>query len=271
MAKDPAFLFYPGDWQGGTMYFDHQTKGAYMDLMVLQFNVGKFTEAQAKQVLSICFSVAWPMLQQKFKTDGEFYWNERLRLEIEKRQNFTKSRRDNALGEKKPKAYASASAEHMHKHMEDENRNENKDVIKETKKDKPKKQPKIMVSPDVNLTQEEHEKLVALHTGEFMNRVYAWFANYKIEKGYKTKSDYLTITRWVIDSVKKQANGINTQSKRSDPLKGFNLSIEAARVAYKAVEDGQRISGSVADQIYGPSLFGNGRHATVGSDDGADG
>lgn len=135
MAKDPAFLFYPGDWQGGTMYFDHQTKGAYMDLMVLQFNVGKFTQAQAKQVLSICFSVAWPMLQQKFKTDGEFYWNERLRLEIEKRKNFTNSRRENALGEKKAKAYAAPSAEHMHKHMEDENRNENKDKNVKTKKD----------------------------------------------------------------------------------------------------------------------------------------
>jgi uncharacterized protein YdaU (DUF1376 family) len=121
MAKDPAFLFYPGDWQGGTMYMTHEQKGAYMDLLILQFNVGKFTLAQAKQVLSICFDVAWPMLEQKFSTDGVYYWNQRLSEEILRRQKFTKSRRENAKGgknkEKSLKAYA--------KHMENENENEN--------------------------------------------------------------------------------------------------------------------------------------------------
>jgi uncharacterized protein YdaU (DUF1376 family) len=120
MGKDPAFLFYPGDWQGGTMYMTHEQKGAYMDLLILQFNVGKFTKAQAKQVLSICFDVAWPMLEQKFSTDGKFFWNQRLSAEIEKRQKFTESRRNNAKGHKTPKA----SAKHMHKHMENENENE---------------------------------------------------------------------------------------------------------------------------------------------------
>jgi uncharacterized protein YdaU (DUF1376 family) len=125
MAKDPAFLFYPGDWQGGTMYLTHEQKGAYMDLLILQFNVGKFTLAQAKQVLSICFDVAWPMLQLKFSTDGIYYWNQRLSEEILKRQNFTKSRQENAKGKKT----AGKSSKAYAKHMEDENRNEN--VIKD--------------------------------------------------------------------------------------------------------------------------------------------
>jgi len=124
MAKDPAFLFYPGDWQGGTMYLTAEQKGCYMDLLILQFNQGKFSLAQAKQVLSICFDVAWPMLEQKFNTDGKFYWNERLRIEIERRQNFTKSRRNNALGVKKEK-------KHMLKHMENENINENEVVLED--------------------------------------------------------------------------------------------------------------------------------------------
>ena len=124
MAKDPAFLFYPGDWQGGTMYLTHEQKGCYVDLLILQFNQGKFTIAQAKQVLSICFDHAWPMLQQKFSTDGKFFWNERLMKEIEKRRNYTKSRRDNALGNKKTK-------KHMPKHMENENINENEVVIED--------------------------------------------------------------------------------------------------------------------------------------------
>lgn len=115
MAKDPAFLFYPGDWQGGTMYLTHEQKGCYMDLLILQFNAGKFTIAQAKQVLSICFDVAWPMLSLKFKTDGTYYWNERLQGEVEKRKRFTTSRQENAKGLKKKK--------HMLQHMEDENEN----------------------------------------------------------------------------------------------------------------------------------------------------
>jgi uncharacterized protein YdaU (DUF1376 family) len=129
MPKDPAFLFYPGDWQGGTMYMNHEQKGCYMDLLILQFHVGKFTFAQAKQVLSICFDVAWPMLQQKFMTDGNLYWNERLSDEIEKRRNFTKSRRENAKGKKtdqEPKAYD----KHMVQHMENENENRNSIELK---------------------------------------------------------------------------------------------------------------------------------------------
>lgn len=120
MAKDPAFLFYPGDWQGGTMYMNHEQKGCYMDLLILQFHVGKFSIAQAKQVLSICFDLAWPMLQQKFKSDGLLYWNERLSEEVERRKNFTKSRRENAKGTKTKKAYA----KHMLQHMETENETE---------------------------------------------------------------------------------------------------------------------------------------------------
>jgi len=126
MSKDPAFLFYPNDWLGGTMGMTFEQKGAYMELLMMQFNQGQFTEAQAKQVLSICFDVAWATVKQKFLTDGTYYWNRRLREEIEKRKRFTESRRLNGLAEKKPEA----SAKHMPKHMEDENKNENIDGIK---------------------------------------------------------------------------------------------------------------------------------------------
>ena len=125
MGKDPAFLFYPNDWLGGTMGMTFEQKGAYMELLMMQFNQGQFTEAQAKQVLSICFDVAWATIKHKFETDGTCYWNRRLRDEIEKRRKFTESRRLNGLVEKKHEA----SAKHMPKHMEDENRNENIDSI----------------------------------------------------------------------------------------------------------------------------------------------
>ena len=40
MAKDPAFLFYPNDYIGGTMGMTFEEKGAYIELLMLQFNRG---------------------------------------------------------------------------------------------------------------------------------------------------------------------------------------------------------------------------------------
>lgn len=94
-----------------------------MELLILQFAKGKFTQAQAKHMLNGSFDLAWANISEKFKTDGTFYWNERLRVEKEKRQKFTESRRNNGSIEKKEKK----EAKHMLKHMEDEN--ENKDVL----------------------------------------------------------------------------------------------------------------------------------------------
>lgn len=120
MAKDPAFLFYPGDWLGGTIGMSFEQKGCYMELLILQFNAGIFTESQVKEVLSIRFDYAWPTLKRKFKTDGTYYWNERLQQEKDKRLNFIESRRLSGLSPKKIKAYA----KHTHKRTENENRNE---------------------------------------------------------------------------------------------------------------------------------------------------
>lgn len=119
MGKDPAFLFYPGDWLGGTMGMTLEQKGAYLELLIFQFNNGAFTEAQAKQVLSICLPSVWQVLSKKFTFDpaSKTFSNTRLTDEIKKRQKFTESRRNNAKG---VKAYA--------QHMENENRNENKDI-----------------------------------------------------------------------------------------------------------------------------------------------
>lgn len=117
MAKDPAFLFYPGDWQLGTMHLTLLEKGCYIELLVLQFAKGKFTEAQAKHMLNGSFDLAWANIREKFDTDGTFFWNNRLQLEKEKRKKFTDSRKSNGSVKKENK--------HMLKHMEDENKNTN--------------------------------------------------------------------------------------------------------------------------------------------------
>jgi len=137
MSKDPAFLFYPGDWNLGTMHMTLTEKGAYIELLMLQFARDKFTLAHAKHMLNGSFDLVWATIQEKFVTDGKYYWNERLKEEKEKRIKFTESRRNNSLSSKK---YDKDMIEHMQPHMEDENKDENKD---NKRRRKPFKKPTI--------------------------------------------------------------------------------------------------------------------------------
>lgn len=103
MSHDPAFLFYPGDWLGGTMGLTFEEKGAYLELLIFQFNNGKFSKAQAKQVLSICEASVFQNVLQKFDKEGDLYYKQRLSDEIEKRKLFSESRRNNAKSVKSNK------------------------------------------------------------------------------------------------------------------------------------------------------------------------
>lgn len=87
--KDPAFLFYPGDWQGGTMTMTRHMKGCYIDLLVAQFNSGPLSLEEIKTVLGTDFAV-WGSLSKKFKrTDDGLFFNERLATEKAKREKFS--------------------------------------------------------------------------------------------------------------------------------------------------------------------------------------
>jgi hypothetical protein len=126
MAKDPAFLFYPNDWIGGTMGMTFEEKGAYMELLMTQFNRGHMTTHMIGQVVGQIFD----KIQDKFIKDQDGLWyNERLEEEKLKRQNFTKSRRNNVSGknqfikiEEKIEENSGGHLDgHMTSHMEDEN------------------------------------------------------------------------------------------------------------------------------------------------------
>jgi len=125
MAKDPAFLFYPGDWLGGTLGMSFEEKGAYMEVLMLQFNRGHMTEHMIRHVIGH----NWDTLKVKFKQDDKGLWfNERLDVEKEKRKNFVNSRKNNISGEnqhtKKEKNTSHKSTHikgHMTSHMENEN------------------------------------------------------------------------------------------------------------------------------------------------------
>ena len=96
MAKDPAFLFYPNDWVGGTMGMTFEQKGAYFEILMLQFTRGHMTEDMIVHVIG---HMLWGGIKIKFKQDDKGLWfNERLQLEKIKRSTYVTSRTNNKLG-----------------------------------------------------------------------------------------------------------------------------------------------------------------------------
>jgi len=131
--KDPAFLFYPNDWLGGTLGMSFEEKGAYMEILMLQFNRGHMTEHMIGQVIG----QLWVNIKDKFIQDDKgLYFNERLDIEKEKRKKYTQSRRNNVSGvnqhTKRDNKDVGHKGGHMTPHMENENINENESInIKE--------------------------------------------------------------------------------------------------------------------------------------------
>lgn len=128
--KDPAFLFYPNDYIGGTMGMTFEQKGAYMDLLMMQFNRGHMTSHMIGQVLGQNGGQIWDVVKSKFKKDEEgMYYNERLEIEQLKRKSFTDSRVNNKKGNnqytKKVGHMTTHMTSHMIGHMENENINRN--------------------------------------------------------------------------------------------------------------------------------------------------
>lgn len=103
MAKDPAFLFYPNDWSGGTMILNRHQKGCYLDLLIAQFNNGPLSLESIKTLLGQDQAV-WTVLSSKFKQDSAGnYFNERLAAEVEKRRAFSEKQKINGMkGGRKP-------------------------------------------------------------------------------------------------------------------------------------------------------------------------
>jgi len=123
MSKDPAFLFFPSDWLGGTMALTRHHKGAYMDLLMAQFNLGHLSSEQIKIVLGEKDEYLWEsVLKYKFIQDSEGkYYNEKLNKEILKRRNFIESRKKNLLPH---------TDSHMDNHMEARMENGNEYINK---------------------------------------------------------------------------------------------------------------------------------------------
>ena len=114
--KDPAVLFYTSDFLSGTYTMSDEQVGKYMRLLCFQHQHGKLSQ---KDMLSICKAYDVE-IWSKFRSENNFFYNERMLIESEKRKKYSESRRKNANNNKNDKAYA--------KHMGNVNENINEDI-----------------------------------------------------------------------------------------------------------------------------------------------
>jgi hypothetical protein len=125
MAKDPAFLFYSSDFLNGVADLTMEERGQFITLLCLQHQKGTLTDKTIRLSLG---SVSVDVLSKFSKDkDGNFY-NDRLSEEIEKRIQFTESRRNNGSKGGRPKNNTKPLGLAKHNLMEDVNENENEDI-----------------------------------------------------------------------------------------------------------------------------------------------
>jgi len=90
MGKDPAMLWYPSDWISGTQGMSFEEKGAYMELLMLQFNRGHMTN---KMIINTIGDI-WDSISLKFEQDDDGLWyHHRIDFEKEKRKKYVDSRK----------------------------------------------------------------------------------------------------------------------------------------------------------------------------------
>ena len=88
----------------------------------------------------------------------------------------------------------------------------------------------IKYRDNISLLEKEKIKLDLEFGEDVVQKCFDFLSSYKVEKSYKTKSDYLTIKRWVVDAVKKP---IQTSSSKIGNK--YQNELETARNAFKPI------------------------------------
>lgn len=209
MAKDPAFLFYSSDFLNGVADLTMEERGQFITLLCLQHQKGTLTDKTIRLCLG---SVSVDVLRKFTKDkDGNFY-NERLMDEIEKRIQFTESRRNNGSKGGRPKNNTKPLGLAKHNLMEDVNENENEDInINKTK-----------------CTFEQVYEYMAIRIGAEQAKIEAEkFVNYYTSNGWKVgknpmKSWSAAANNW-ITNTKQYAKGTSNNQRKLTKGEQFNL------------------------------------------------
>jgi len=90
--NQPGFYFFPGDYLVETIGWSHHQQGMYINLLILQFNKGRFTEEQAQ---AVCLG-EFETIQTAFvKDESGMLYNERLERQLEKKMLYCENQRNN--------------------------------------------------------------------------------------------------------------------------------------------------------------------------------
>jgi hypothetical protein len=190
MAKDPAFLFYTGDFLVGTMTMSNEQVGKYIRLLCMEHQKGGYLTE--KDILQVIGSLD-PEVMMKFNmTEDGLYYNERLLQETQKRIKYSESRRNNRLKQKADNHMINICKddESYDEHMENTNIYSSSlslDLSLTKEKKKPYGEFK-----NVLLTDAEYAKVQERKLSEHIERL----SLYKASTGRKYKSDYATILSW---------------------------------------------------------------------------
>ena len=97
MAKDPAVLLYTQDFLVGTSLLTPLQKGHYITLLCYQqqSSTGSLSVEKIKMLMGKDYTKQWPVIAHKFESDGDGFFNSRMRKEIERRSKYSDSRRSN--------------------------------------------------------------------------------------------------------------------------------------------------------------------------------
>jgi hypothetical protein len=125
MAKDPAFLFYPGDAAEDVSHMNRLERGAYFDIVQSQKKFGPLSITLIKKILGKDFDSVWDALKICLTYEKDMYFIAWLQDSIEKRKKYSASRANNRKGQNQSNFPENAKTyvEHM------ENGNENRIVI----------------------------------------------------------------------------------------------------------------------------------------------
>jgi hypothetical protein len=153
-----------------------------------------------------------------FIFNGDFFGSNSVQERLDQRNNKSESARKSA-------SYRWENANALQTQSEGNAKKERKG--KEIKG----KEIKIKYKDNIHLTEKENEKLISEYGNDVVKKCYDFLSSYKIEKSYSTKSDYLTIRRWVLEAVNKPNKTVSPQNS----VNPYQQQLEAARMAYKTI------------------------------------
>jgi len=221
--------------EGDSMNESITKKDTYVMYKAWSKGILKLTDAQAGQLIkAICsmqngedtepddigVAALFEIFKEKMIEDAEAYQAkvERLKKNLEGADKSQKAKSANPKGtQKEPKRepkgeQMEAGAPYTYTYTYTETYPDT-DTVKD-KKTKEFKE-KYGELGNVSLTVKEREKLIEEYGRELTEKAIEYLDGYIEDKGYKSKSNYLAIKRWVIDAVKEK--------ERASPKEKFDL------------------------------------------------